>query len=448
MCVKNPYVQYMYSYPHKTAYGTLSGVRLEDWLGALKKQENSLYFHIPFCQYKCGYCNLFSVTGQNMEYMERYFDALERQAEQIATKLPSGVEFSSLDVGGGTPLILPEKLLLKIFQIAGDYFGFDSEKYPVVVETSPNQTDSDKLQILKENNTTRISIGVQSFIEDELKTLNRCHLVKTAREALSKIGKLNFPCVNIDLIYGIPKQSKETLLYSLEQAMEYVPQEMFVYPLYVKPETYLYRNGVHINPETAGLYDAACDFLLEKRYRQDSMRRFVKVESEQELTNLPDGRCGFSNTLSLGCGGRSYIGNLHFCTPYSIRQVECLNRLETYMETYDYLQITNGFILTKEEQKRRYVIRHLLYGAGISFAEYKDGFNCSDVTKDFPVLCEWENNGYVISTDTHIRLTKDGRRLSDYIGPQLISDDVAGRMREYNRRTETNGLAKESYIDG
>lgn len=431
MCVKNPYVQYMYSYPHKTAYGRLSGVRLEDWLDALKGRENSLYFHIPFCQYKCGYCNLFSVTGKNDGYMERYFDALERQAEQIADKLPSGILFSSLDVGGGTPLILPEKLLLKIFMIAKDYFDFDSDRYHVGFETSPNQTDGEKLSILKENNTNRLSIGVQSFIEEELKTLNRCHSVNTAREALSEINKFNFECVNIDLIYGIPGQSRETFLYSLEQAVQYFPREMFVYPLYIKPETYLHGKGVNIDSKTVSLYDEACGFLMEKYYRQDSMRRFVKAQNEQGLTDLPDAKCGFSNTLSLGCGGRSYVGNLHFCTPYTVRQSECVKRIETFMETDDYCQITNGYILTEDEQRRRYVIRHLLYGAGISFSDYKNGFNGGDVSKDFPVFDEWEKKGYVLRTETHIRLTKDGLRLSDYLGPQFISDDVAKKMSEF-----------------
>ena len=70
----------MYSYPHKTAYGTLDGIRLTDYINRLSDRECSLYFHIPFCQSKCGYCNLFSVTGQDESRIGQYIDAMERQS--------------------------------------------------------------------------------------------------------------------------------------------------------------------------------------------------------------------------------------------------------------------------------------------------------------------------------------------------------------------------------
>ena len=80
----DPYLQYMYSYPHKTAYGPLAGVSLLDHAGALAGDDLSLYLHIPFCETKCGYCNLFSVTGQGEEAVERYLDAVERLNEIAA----------------------------------------------------------------------------------------------------------------------------------------------------------------------------------------------------------------------------------------------------------------------------------------------------------------------------------------------------------------------------
>ena len=106
MYVENPYIQYMYSYPHKTAYHTLENIDLKKYLQKLAGRENSLYFHIPFCQYKCGYCNLFSVAGQPEQLMSEYVDAMERQAVQLSGALPEGAAFSDLTFGGGTPLLL------------------------------------------------------------------------------------------------------------------------------------------------------------------------------------------------------------------------------------------------------------------------------------------------------------------------------------------------------
>lgn len=92
----NPYIQYMYSYPHKTAYRTLQGVSLREYASRLSGSGHGLYLHIPFCQTKCGYCNLFSVTGQGSEEIDDYLDAVERQAAQYQDILsPFGSEFSS-----------------------------------------------------------------------------------------------------------------------------------------------------------------------------------------------------------------------------------------------------------------------------------------------------------------------------------------------------------------
>ncbi len=105
----NPYIQYMYSYPHKTAYRPMSGVNLGDFAHRLKGPGHGLYLHVPFCQRKCGYCNLFSVTGAKEEDIERYLDAIERQVRQYRQILsPWKTRFSSFTVGGGTPLCQPD----------------------------------------------------------------------------------------------------------------------------------------------------------------------------------------------------------------------------------------------------------------------------------------------------------------------------------------------------
>ena len=134
--MNDPYVQYMYSYPHKLAYEKLCGIDLRQEANALLRGENSLYFHIPFCQYKCGYCNLFSLAGKSERQMEAYVDAMQRHAEQLSGILPKDAVFSDFTLGGGTPLILPEHLLRRVFSIARDFFGIEPKKQAVVAETS------------------------------------------------------------------------------------------------------------------------------------------------------------------------------------------------------------------------------------------------------------------------------------------------------------------------
>ncbi len=451
--MEHPYIQYMYSYPHKMAYRALPDLEWKDYAGRLSGGKNSLYFHIPFCQYKCGYCNLFSLAGQKLQQMEAYVSAMERQARQLAELMPRDAEFSDLTLGGGTPLLLPEHLLGKVFSIARDYFGIEPGKSAVTVETSPNQTTGEKLKILKEEGVTRLSIGVQSFQEAELLTLHRFHTAAAAKEALDLIQNVGFACVNLDLIYGIPGQTMESLGDSLGQALEFEPEELFVYPLYVKPGTYLYRQGAECAEDAFEMYRFVREFLLKAGYRPYSMRRFVREKQEPQSINqtgksglerdfvrqtgksgernvareLPGSLCGFGNTVSIGCGGRSYLGNLHFSTPYAVEPGQCLSILQNYIEQEDYRKITHGFLLPLEEEKRRYVIRHILYGRGICLADYSLHFG-SQAEKDFPLLLDWVQAGYALETAGFLSLTEEGFSLSDFLGPQLMSEEVRQLM--------------------
>ena len=386
----NPYIQYMYSYPHKTAYRPLEGIYLKDYAQLLSGGGHGMYFHVPFCQSKCGYCNLFSVAGQGQEDIDRYLDAVERQSSQYQEVFQAyGTEFSELAVGGGTPLYLTERQLERVFAMAGRYFQFDKNR-KIIVETAPNQTNRKKLEILRQAGVARISMGVQSFCDQELKALGRHHSAKSAQEALELIKSFEFPCVNVDFIYGIPGQTVESLLDSLKKALYFDPEEIFLYPLYIKHGVSLEQSGMVPDAEAARQqYRAAGCFLKNHGYRQDSMRRFVRGEGEREFCE-----CGFGTSIALGCGGRSYLGSLHFCSPYAVKQEACLARLAEFENTKDHTKITYGILLSKEELKRRYVIRHLLIRPGLNLERYDELFG-SMALEDFPILEEWMESGYI-----------------------------------------------------
>lgn len=430
----NRYIQYMYSYPHKTAYRPLSGVSLKDYAGRLAGGGHGLYVHIPFCQAKCGYCNLFSVTGQDAEAAGRYLEAVSRQSMQYEELLGTvQAEFSQLAIGGGTPLYLTQQQLEQMFEMITGHFRF-SDKREFIIETAPNQTNREKLQILKQQGVTRVSMGIQSFHDAELSALGRQHRAKRAREALDLLKAADFSCVNVDFIYGIPGQTVESLLASLREAVDFGPDEIFVYPLYVKHGAGLERMGVVPDQDQAyRQYEHARYFLQSRGFRQDSMRRFVRTEGKREFQD-----CGYGTSLSLGCGGRSYLGNLHFCSPYAVTKTECLDRIREFEQTEDFTKITHGIFLSDEEVKRRYVIRHLFIRPGLPLGLYREVFK-SHAAEDFPVLKIWMERGFAEKkTQTEGRrqeeflvLTDKGMGLSDYLGPQLISADIRHAMEEW-----------------
>ena len=430
----NPYIQYMYSYPHKTAYRPLEPIRLQDYARYLSGKNHGLYLHIPFCQSKCGYCNLFSVTGQSTEAFALYLDAVTRQAEQYRAIFSDiRPEFSDIPIGGGTPLLLPAEQLKRMFLVLETCFRYETGR-TLTIETAPNQTSREKLQILQQARVTRISMGIQSFSDRELKTLGRRHDAKTARKALDLLKSCRFPCINADFIYGIPGQSTESLLASLKEAVRFAPDEIFLYPLYLHRGAWLagVSSDLPKPDETYRQYLEASACLKSEGYRQDSMRRFVKARPTGSPRAFSE--CGFGTSLALGCGGRSYLGNLHFCTPYAVTAPECLRQLNAFMHTEDFSAVTHGVLLSEEEQKRRYIIRHLFLAPGLPLGRYQKHFG-TDARQEFPLLTEWLQKGYARKTeanaDEFLTLSENGIGLSDYLGPQLISAPILEKMKEW-----------------
>jgi oxygen-independent coproporphyrinogen-3 oxidase len=402
----------MYSYPHKTAYRKLENIHFSDYKNVLLETGGSLYVHVPFCKSKCGYCNLFSVTGKNENYMADYISACELQLKQYEVPISC---FDSLTVGGGDPLILSAKLLRKLLSLAGGDLKLN-------IETSPGAAIAEKLSLLKESNANRISIGVQSFFDSELASLKRTHNSDSAKKALSLIKSYNFPIINIDLIYGIPEQTPQAFKASLNEAINFEPDEIFIYPLYIRNKTGL--SGNVRSKDTYAMYQFARDYLQANGYFQMSMRRFVK--------NVPasTSSCGFENMLAIGCGGRSYLDNLHFCNPFAVEESECVKEIDAFIKKLDKTEINHGYILNNDEIKRRYVIKNILHYTGVSKREYQHFFG-NDFLNDFPQVSELLHNNYIEDYDNCIKLTPLGISLSDYIGPMFISETVKKKMTDW-----------------
>ena len=414
------YVSYMYSYPHKTAYRTLTPpVSLSPYLERLEGREASLYFHIPFCAHKCGYCNLFSQQCCDAERISLYLHTMRRQAEQLSVAA-QGLKFTSFAVGGGTPLILDEGQLEELFCLA-ELFGVHPSRVFTSVETSPEYTQKRVLRQLRARGVERLSMGVQSFNETELKKLKRRPGLGTVVGALENIVEAGFPQFNLDLIYGIEGQTVESFMRSLNTALTYRPNELFIYPLYVRPGT---RINVRSTDDIGyAIYKSARELLVGQGFVQTSMRRFVRRETtETEFS------CGDEVMLSCGAGGRSYLGNLHYATPYAVRQQAIADEIDHYIRTTDFMTAANGFLLSTEEMQIRFIIKNLMYHRGVDLAEYEKRFG---EKPDRNLFREFTDRGWIEETGRIVRLTEEGMAYSDYIGQAFISPVVRKLMSEY-----------------
>ncbi|MGH9751555.1 MAG: STM4012 family radical SAM protein [Blastocatellia bacterium] len=420
------YAGYAYAYPHKSAYRALvPPVALRNVWAAERRDALFLYLHTPFCEMRCGFCNLFTTVNPPPNFARDYLVALRRQAERTREALGRAT-FARLAIGGGTPTYLDEASLESLFEIAERTFGVDPQNVPVSVETSPLTAETGKLRLLRERGVDRISIGVQSFIEAEVKAVGRSQKTAVVEGALDRIRGVGFPTLNIDLIYGLPGQTTESWLESLRAALRFEPEELYLYPLYVRPLTGLGRRGQKTEDDLRlACYRAGRGLLLESGYRQISMRMFQRAPA----TDGPAYCCQNDGMVGLGCGARSYTRALHYSHEYAVGATGVREILAAYIakpnEAFDFVDY--GFALDGAEQRRRFVIQSLLQVEGLDFTAYRARFG-SEAMDDLPELARFEDRGLAMRDDDGLRLTEAGLEMSDVVGPALYSAQVRDLM--------------------
>ena len=437
----SPYESYVYAYPHKTAYRPLRPRRLlADVWREEQRDALSFYAHIPFCEVRCGFCNLFTRTGASDELTSAYLDALERQAVAVRRALDeSGPEprFAVAAIGGGTPTYLSAAELTRLFDLVEGVMGVGLGRVPLSVEASPATATADRLAVLAERGTTRLSLGVQSFDEAEARSAVRPQKIADVETALDAIRAAGIPVLNIDLIYGIDGQTETSWIASIDKAMTWKPEEVYLYPLYVRPLTGLGRLAGPAGDEAwdarrLALYRAGRDHLKSNGYEQTSMRMFRRVDSPT-VTGGEDYSCQSDGMIGLGCGARSYTGSQHYSFDYAVSAHEARKIIDEYTATTDFNHAEYGFELGEDEQRRRYVVQSLLQAEGLDPAAYRERFG-TDAGDDFPAeLAELGERGF-LDAAPRLRLTGEGLAWSDAIGPRFFSASVRERMHAYEAK--------------
>jgi oxygen-independent coproporphyrinogen III oxidase len=424
---QSPYQDYVYSYPHKTAYREFEPRSLQKVWSDENLDSLFLYIHIPFCEMRCGFCNLFTTVMHDDDFVSQYIKAVERQAIGLRESLEP-MQFARFALGGGTPTQLPIAGLEAVLNIAESTLGASLQNISMGVEVSPDTATLDKLTLLRDRGTDRISMGVQSFIDSEVLASQRRQTSQQVRETIDRIRQVGFPTLNLDLIYGLPGQTVETWLQSIRTALEFQPEELYLYPLYVRPLTGLGLSDREWDDIRLACYRAGRDLLRSAGYQQESMRMFRAPHGIE--TAGPVYCCQADGMVGLGCGARSYTRSLHYSYDYAVDSKEVKNILNRYIANHEFESIDYGFELDLEEQKRRYLLLSLLSDEGLDMKAYRDRFS-SVATDDFQLLNTFQEEGLITIANQTIYLTEGGLERSDAIGPMLFSDSVQTLMQQY-----------------
>jgi putative oxygen-independent coproporphyrinogen III oxidase len=186
---------------------------------------SGLYVHIPFCKTKCPYCDFYSIT--TTDQIEAFISALDAEARLYRDQFPT---FDSLFLGGGTPSLLTGPQLVALMEMLRRHFTFtpDSE---ITLEANPDDLTADKLALFRDLGVNRLSLGVQSFDEAELRLLGRRHTARQTIQALTAIRAAGFTNLGLDLMYGLPGQTLDAWRRTLETALSFNPEHLSCYQL-------------------------------------------------------------------------------------------------------------------------------------------------------------------------------------------------------------------------
>lgn len=194
-----------------------------------------IYIHIPYCRQKCHYCNFFSVASS--KYMPETIESI-RQEALLQNQFLQGSPLKTIYFGGGTPSLISSSLLLKIFETLNSSYVI-SPGAEITLEANPDDITPDKLSAWKSMGINRLSIGVQSFRDEDLKYLNRIHTGNKAMECIELAKQAGFQNLTIDLIYGIPTLTDQDWKENLEIAVKLGIPHISAYSLTVEPRTAL-----------------------------------------------------------------------------------------------------------------------------------------------------------------------------------------------------------------
>lgn len=431
---QQPFQGYAYSYPHKLAYRPLRpALPLAPLWAGEDRDALFLYVHLPFCEMRCGFCNLFTTANPAQSQVEQYLAALARQMEVIGDLLGPH-RFARAAFGGGTPTFLSAGEIRRLFSLIERHLGGLPRGVPVSFEMSPATVCREKMQALRECGVTRASIGVQSFVPAELKALGRPQDLRHVAQALDGMRAAGFQILNIDLIYGAPGQAPESWERSLREALRWEPEELYLYPLYVRPLTGLERLGREPSDARVELYRRGREHLLAAGYEQISMRLFRRAGTQAEPGEGPFYCCQEDGMLGFGAGARSYTQAVHYSTEYAVGRSGVQEIIHDYTgrSAAQFMVADYGCELDAGEQRRRHIIKSLLRSTGLDAAHYETLFG-SHLADDFPELRELRELGLAVETADggRIVLTAAGMERSDTIGPALFSEPMQQRMQDY-----------------
>lgn len=359
-----------------------------------------LYIHVPFCVKKCRYCDFVSYCGKEADY-DAYIDALINEMSQYA-----GTAVDTVFIGGGTPTLLSSMQLKRLCGAVFKEFKL-SGGFEFTVEANPGTIDSEKASVLLDMGVNRLSLGVQSFNDNELKAIGRIHDAKTAYDTVLAAKRAGFNNISIDLMTALPGQSMETLMNTLKVAAKLPLNHISAYSLIIEDGTPLaadYERGLLDIPDEdtdRDMYAAAKSFLESRGFYQYEISNYA-MKGYESRHNIKYWEC--REYIGIGAAAHSYVDGVRYSNTSSLKE---------YMKG----NFCGGErdILSKDDMIFEFILMGMRMNRGISEAEFRLRFG-ADIRKMYGKLLErFKNGGFIENAGGYIRFTDKGRDVSNSV---------------------------------
>ena len=412
------------SYPPANFFNTNFGK--DDYRKAIidsnKQQPSniSLYVHIPFCPRLCFFCGCNTSAFISKSEVEKYIESVKKEIRNVAGFLDKNRKVTQVHWGGGTPNSIPVQHIGEIMDLFRELFIF-AENPEIAIECNPAYLDEKKIDALKELGFNRFSLGIQDFDEQVLKTVNRA-LMKKPVEALMDQIRINSDAkVNLDFIYGLPGQTKDSFLQSVKKAVSLNPDRLVTFsyahvPWVKSAQKHLEKAGLPSPEEKLEMLESSYQLLTTNGYESIGMDHYAKPGDELA-------RALKTNTLHRNFQGyctREHTGQVYGFGATSISQLtkaysQNTKEVKTYMQMVDDsgFATEKGITLGKNEEICRHTIQSLMCNKYLDLNEVAGIYSIStnelmNLLKFDPAamndfisdgLAEW-NNGIIEVTET------------------------------------------------
>jgi len=392
-----------------------------------EKQEKSplgLYVHIPFCVKKCNYCDFLSAPATDLT-KEQYVEILCKEIRGYKEAVKE-YELKTVYFGGGTPSVLNSVQMEKLIRAIRETFFIDMQTAEVTMEVNPGTVAKERLAAYHDLGINRLSIGVQSSREEELKLLGRIHTFEQAKQCYAWAREVGFTNISIDVISALPKQTLDDYKETLEAVLELQPEHISSYSLIIEEKTPFYETYAEGKELEGDLPDEDTDREMyaytKRRLRQAGYERY-------EISNYA--KPGFeSRHNSSYWTGIPYVGTgLGASSLFTNARYHNESDLRTYMEAVNAGEDIRRDIerLVAAEQMEEFMMLGLRMMKGVSRTEFQNRFGCAMETVYGHALKKLERNGLLTVTGDTVALTETGIDVSNQVFIEFIPEDFVRR---------------------